>query len=129
MGAEPAAWPARTGGWTSRSVVLMLLALATVWALWLLAREPGDLRFTRGGLAIATAFLSRGLTPALTYESEVPPGTVPLIWKALSAARTTVSFAAAWFIDSRPKCFANSLTNVRPGEATRASARVHHYRR
>lgn len=93
--ADPAVLPARSAGWTGRSVVLMLLALAAGWAVWLLAREPGEVRFTSGGWATATAFLSRGLTPALTYESEVPAGTVPLIWTALAAAEKTVTFAAA----------------------------------
>lgn len=95
MRADPAAWPVRPGGWTGRSVVLMLLPIAAGWAFWILSRGPGDVRLTSGGVEIATSFLARGFTPALTYESDVPPGTVPLIWKALLAAEKTVTFAAA----------------------------------
>ena len=80
---------------SGRSIVLILLVLAAVWAVWLLQRQPGAFSLTRGGLSIASAFMSRALTPALSYESQVPAGTTPLIWKAIGAAEATVTFAAA----------------------------------
>lgn len=80
---------------TSRSVVAILIVMATAWALSLLKVTPGDLLPTRGGLAVAASFLSRAVSPALVYESDVPPGTTPLLGKALLAANTTVIFAAA----------------------------------
>ncbi len=73
----------------------MLLLLAGAGAVAILARQPGDLQLTRGGLEIAWRFLARAVTPALTYESDVPSGTMSLIWKALAAAETTLTFAAA----------------------------------
>jgi phosphonate transport system permease protein len=78
-----------------RPAVLTLILLAGIGSIWFLSQQPGELRLTRGGMAAAWSFLSRALTPALNYESDVPPGTVPLIWKAVSAAKATVTFAAA----------------------------------
>ena len=66
-----------------------------LWAIWVLSGSPGDLRFTRGGRDVALSFLSRAFTPALTYETDVPEGTTPLVRKAFEAARQTVIFAAA----------------------------------
>ncbi len=61
-----------------------------------LGLDPRDLVPGEGGLALAGEFFSRALSPALTYEAEsVPAGTAPLLWKVLTALRTTVVFAAA----------------------------------
>ena len=95
MRAETRPWPAKPSGITGRSMVPMLLLLAAAWAAWVLVNAPGDLRLTRGGLAVAWTFLSSAVTPAVTYQSDVPAGTPPLIWKALTAAETTLTFAAA----------------------------------
>ena len=78
-----------------RAVVVVAIGAATLWAVWWLSGLPGQLLLTEGGLRVATTLLSRAVTPALTYESAVPPGTAPLLWKALTAAVTTVTFAAA----------------------------------
>ena len=95
MRADVRAWPAKLSALTSRSIVPLLLLLATGWAVWILAQAPGELRLTRGGLAIAWRFLASAVTPAVTYQSDVPAGTPPLIGKALAAAETTLTFAAA----------------------------------
>lgn len=81
--------------WSGRSLVLLLILLAAAWAVWILQRQPGSAAFSEGGFAIAQRFASRAFTPALAYETDVPPGTQPLLWKALSAAEATVRFAAA----------------------------------
>jgi phosphonate transport system permease protein len=41
------------------------------------------------------AFVARAVTPALAYETAVPPGTEPILVKALLAVRATIAFAAA----------------------------------
>jgi phosphonate transport system permease protein len=87
--------PARVGGLSGRSFVLFLIVLASLGSVWVLHRQPGAFSFSSGGLAIAAEFLVRALTPALTYETDVPSGTPPLLWKALAAAEATVTFAAA----------------------------------
>ena len=75
-----------------RGWVIVAIAAAAVWAFASL-----DLRadFSRGGAGIVGKFFSRAIRPALTYESEVPPGTEPLWLKAARAAYRTVIFAAA----------------------------------
>jgi phosphonate transport system permease protein len=95
MAVEVVRLPPRPLPVSGRKAVAILIALATVWAIWILRVSPADLVPTRGGLDVAVAFLSRALTPALTYESAVPPGTAPLLVKALLAVNTTVAFAAA----------------------------------
>ena len=82
----------RPGG---RTVVLAGIVATALWAAWWLAGVPGDITVTEGGLAVARSLLHRAVTPALTYEAAVPPGTAPLLWKAAVAAERTVSFAAA----------------------------------
>lgn len=76
-------------------LVLLLMAITGVASTWWLAEAPGEIRLTDGGLRIAASFLSRAVSPALAYESEVPAGTTPLVLKAIGAAGTTVKFAAA----------------------------------
>jgi phosphonate transport system permease protein len=76
-------------------LVLMWIAIAGLASTWWLSGAPGEIRLTDGGLRVAASFLSRALSPALTYESEVPAETPPLVLKALSAAAETVRFAAA----------------------------------
>ena len=78
-----------------RGAVLLAIALAGLWAAWELRLHPGDLVPGAGGLSLAGELFSRALSPAWTYESEVPAGTVPLWLKALEAARVTVVLAAA----------------------------------
>lgn len=75
--------------------VLMWMALAGIVSAWWLTRAPGEIRLTDGGLRVAAAFVSRALSPALTYESQVPAGTTPILLKALGAAEATVRLAAA----------------------------------
>jgi phosphonate transport system permease protein len=82
---------------SSRTAMLVLLAIALAGAFsaWWLASAPGEIRLTDGGLRVAASFLSRALSPALSYESEVPAETAPLVLKALGAAEATIRFAAA----------------------------------
>lgn len=80
-----------------RGTMLVLLSIAVAGAAsgWWLSSAPGEIRLTEGGLRVAASFLSRALSPALSYESEVPAETTPLVLKALGAAGATVRFAAA----------------------------------
>jgi phosphonate transport system permease protein len=72
-----------------------MLVVAAGWGFAHVSGVAERLAPTSGGLGVAAAFLSRAFSPALTYESDAPAGTTPLIWKAIGAAGTTVSFAAA----------------------------------
>ena len=87
--------PARVSPLSGRSLVLFFILLAALASLWILQRQPGTFSVSRGGLSIAAQFLGRAVSPALEYETDVPPGTAPLLWKALGAAEATVTFAAA----------------------------------
>lgn len=78
-----------------RAAVLLAIVLAGLWAAVELRLDPSDLVPGEGGLSLAGDLFSRALSPAWTYESDVPAGTVPLLWKALDAARVTVVLAAA----------------------------------
>jgi phosphonate transport system permease protein len=80
---------------TGRTLVFVSIGLAAAWAFARLAQSAGSMTATSGGLALAASFLGRAVSPALTYESAVPPGTAPLLWKAVLAAAATVKFAAA----------------------------------
>jgi phosphonate transport system permease protein len=80
---------------TGRTIVFCLLILAAAWAVARVSSVAGSLTPTSGGLRVAVSFLTRAVSPTLTYESPVPATTAPLLWKALLAARTTVVFAAA----------------------------------
>lgn len=87
------AGPARLGprGWT-----LVSLALAGLLAALHLGLDPRDLVPGEGGRRVTAELFSRALTPALSYEDPTVPETAaPLLLKALSAAHTTVLFAAA----------------------------------
>ncbi|MDA8020176.1 MAG: ABC transporter permease subunit [Thermoanaerobaculia bacterium] len=79
----------------ARGLVLGTIALVGLWAAWELGLDPRDLIPGSGGLALAGELFSRAFSPAWTYESAVPEGTVPLPLKALEAARVTVMLAAA----------------------------------
>ena len=93
--AEARALPSRRRGFTGTAVVFCLLVVAAGWAFARVASVAGSMTPTGGGLAVAGSFLSRAISPALSYETRVPAGTAPLLWKAVVAARTTVTFAAA----------------------------------
>ncbi len=83
------------GAFGARLIVLACLALAGLAALAALGLGPRGLLPGEGGLRLASEFLGRAFRPALAYESPVPPGTQPLLLKALGAAWLTVRFAAA----------------------------------
>ncbi|MEM8933619.1 MAG: ABC transporter permease subunit [Acidobacteriota bacterium] len=86
-------WTDRLSG---RGLVLVTIGIAGLWAAFVLDLDPRRLIPSSGGLGVARELLSRALSPALTYEAAfVPEGTRPLWSKALSAAGTTVVFAAA----------------------------------
>lgn len=86
----------RVSRWPSAlTLVVAGIAGAALWAVISLLRTPGEVTLTEGGLRVAATFLSRAFTPALAYETPVVSGTAPLLWKALAAAKTTVTFAAA----------------------------------
>jgi len=78
-----------------RGVVLLSIALAALAALFVLDAPLGGLLPQRGGLAIVRDFFAHMLRPALTYETEVPPGTPPLLLETLAALRRTLVFAVA----------------------------------
>jgi phosphonate transport system permease protein len=80
----------------SRRLVLLLIAVAGLWAAWELALDPRGLAPDGGGLRLAGRFLAAAASPALTYEAPfVPEGTEPLAVKIARAAGATVVFAAA----------------------------------
>ncbi|RMH18240.1 MAG: ABC transporter permease subunit [Acidobacteria bacterium] len=87
--------PEERRGVGPRGVVLIAIALAGVWAAVALELAPQGLIPSSGGLRVARDLLSRAVSPALSYEAEVPPGTTPLLLKAGEAAVATVTFAAA----------------------------------
>lgn len=76
-----------------RRWVLVALIGAGIWAAITLNLNPTQL--IPSNASIAKEFLVHAFAPALDYESEVPPGTTPLVIKAIHAAWQTVLFAAA----------------------------------
>jgi len=78
---------------TRRYLLLGILAAGLV-ALVMLGLRPGQLIPSSGGLQIFSEFFSAALTPALSYESDVPVGTRPLLLKVLDASLVTLRFAA-----------------------------------
>ncbi len=76
--------------------MILCLMIAFVWAYSHLGLRGEDLHPSSGGLKVLGEFAARALTPALTSEADfVPEGTRPLLYIALSSARTTLFFAAA----------------------------------
>ncbi|MEM7050073.1 MAG: ABC transporter permease subunit [Acidobacteriota bacterium] len=70
--------------------------LAGAWAVWELRLWPQQLIPHGGGWSMVGEFLAAAWRPALDYQAaSVPANTPPLLWKAVSAAGTTVVFAAA----------------------------------
>ena len=90
MSAPAVAW----GGGRRRYWLSGILAVGMVSAWWLGLR-PADLVPGSGGMELAGKFFSGAARPAVTYEAAVPPGTQPIVLKALEAAWTTVKYAAA----------------------------------
>src|SRR5688500_6228156 len=86
--------PRRSGAPGARAVVLAAILVAAALAAAHLRLTPGALVPGRAGMQIALAFFSRAVPPALTYESPVPAGTLPILLKAAGAAKNTVVFAA-----------------------------------
>ena len=84
--------PARV---TARAIVFAVLFAVAAWAFVHVAAVADAIAPTRGGLSVAAAFAFRAFTPAVSYETDVPETTTPLLLKAAEAARATVSFAAA----------------------------------
>ena len=79
-----------------RGAVLLSLLASAVWASVTLDLDVRRLVPTSGGWSVVTEFLSRAVSPALTYEAaDVPPGAPPLLIKATEAARMTLAIAAA----------------------------------
>lgn len=78
----------------TRRYLLLGIFAAGVLALVMLGLRPGQLIPASGGLRVFGEFFSAALTPALTYESEVPAGTRPLLLKILDASLVTLRFAA-----------------------------------
>src|SRR5688572_15476125 len=91
----PEPWRRRV---TARAIVFCVLLAIAAWAFARVAAVADTIAPTRGGLDVAAAFAVRAITPALSYENEVPASTRPLLLKAAEAARATVSFAAAAMI-------------------------------
>ena len=83
-------------GSSPRTVVLVAIIAAGLWAGAALHLEFSQLLPGPGGLEVAREFFSRALSPAWTYESgAVIDGAPPLPFKAFQAAQRTVMFAAA----------------------------------
>ena len=80
---------------STRGVVVMVLVASAVVSAIYLQLGAGMLIPSTPGLRAAQKFFVRALSPALTYESEVPSGTPPLLLNALRAAGMTVVIAAA----------------------------------
>lgn len=78
-----------------RGVLLLAIAAAGVAAYLSLGLSLSHLTPRGSGARVLVDFFSRALTPALSYESDVPPGTLPILLKAFSAMRRTIVFAAA----------------------------------
>lgn len=78
-----------------RGILLLAIAAAGTAAYLSLGLSLSDLAPRGSGARVMADFISRALTPALSYESDVPPGTPPILLKAVSATRRTVVFAAA----------------------------------
>lgn len=91
--------PARIGRrpWAlgRRGVVLLSITLAALAAVFVLDTPLRGLLPQKGGLALVGGFFARMLRPALTYETEVPAGTTPLLLETLGALRRTLVFAVA----------------------------------
>lgn len=81
--------------WTGSTVVGSCFLVAAIGSFAFLELTPRDLIPDGGGLDVGMRFLSRAFSPALDYESDVPPWTPPLLWKAVVAAHTTILFATA----------------------------------
>ena len=75
-------------------IVGLLVAAAIVSAIYL-HLAPGTLVPSAAGRRAASAFFLRALSPATHYESEVMPGTPPLLVTALRASGMTVAIAAS----------------------------------
>ncbi len=93
-----------SGGWVgtanrlpgARAGVILLILTAGSGAAAYLRLELRDLLPTEAGLSLMREFFAAALTPAVRYQAEgVPPGTMPLLIKVLSAAVATVRFAVA----------------------------------
>ena len=84
--------PSRIG---RRGVVLFSIALAALAAFFVLDAPLAGLVPQKGGLAIVGSFFSHMRRPALTYETEGPAGTTPLLLETLGALRRTLVFAVA----------------------------------
>jgi len=102
VAAPEAAWtvrgrgPARGGPRGARGPVLLLLALAGLWAAWVLRLDPRALWPDAQAWGLAGEFFGRAFTPALSHQaSSLPPDTPSILTIALRAAVTTVVFAAA----------------------------------
>src|SRR5688500_3922419 len=94
--AVPSSRPRRAPASGARRGVLVLIAVAGLWAAVELGLDPRRLVPDDGGLRLVKRFLGAALTPAVTYEAAfVPEGTAPLLIKIRNAAATTVAFAAA----------------------------------
>lgn len=78
-----------------RVLVVSAIVAAALLAFWRLDAPLSALVPQRGGWELARSFFARALSPALTYESEVPASTPPLWLAALDAARRTLIFAVA----------------------------------
>jgi ABC-type phosphate/phosphonate transport system permease subunit len=81
-------------GWSTRGLVVMvLLALAVLSAVYLQI-GTGSLVPSVPALRAAQEFFVRALSPALTYEADVPAGAAPFYMNALRGAGMTVLVAA-----------------------------------
>jgi len=92
--ARPRSLPPRAVPLGRRGVVVMLLAVAGLWAYAELDLTLDGLLPVQGGRAIAADFFAAALRPALDYEAPVP-GASPFLLRLLEALWRTLAFAAA----------------------------------
>jgi len=78
-----------------RALVFVLIIVAGVIALGALGLGPGDVQAKPGGLRLARDFFGQALSPALTYEGNVPDSAPPFLVAVARRAGRTVAFAAA----------------------------------
>lgn len=91
-----AGWlPARPTHVSVRGVIVGLLVAAAIASAFYLRLGPGTLVPSAAGRRAASEFFLRALSPAAHYESEVMPGTPPLLFTALRASGMTVAIAAS----------------------------------
>lgn len=84
----------RLPAWFGRRRGLVLVGFLLLFlGCWVLDLGPSDLQPTPGGLQLAREFFASALTPAFTYQGEVPASAEPYWQKVFSALWLTLRYA------------------------------------